>query len=177
MSTQMNTAEGIIKVYDHVTDKLGNMLPRPTWKYDSTIFSLKISFIIALVLLSIYAILIFIKKDKISGKEGKKKLIKYSNNGKIISEKISKEDNVKKSYCNKIFRDGILVQKVCYKKGRNFKKFVTPITIIISILIFILTSLIFFYIKETHYNYKLERTNKFHNLFIEFTHKLFGRTK
>ena len=29
MSTQMQTAEGIIKVYDHITASLGTMLPKP----------------------------------------------------------------------------------------------------------------------------------------------------
>ena len=172
--TQMNTAEGIIKVYDHVKNNLEEILPKPTWKLDSSIYSLKISGIIAIVLILIYAIYLFLKSDEINGKEGRKKVTKYSKSGKIISEKISKEPDVKKSFCDKIFKSGNLVEKVCYKKGKDNKRFIAPMTMTVFAIILFITGNLFFIIRDAHFSYKLSRKNSLHDVFIAYVHKLFG---
>lgn len=173
MSTQMQTAEGIIKVYDHVTASLGSMLPKPTWMLPSTIYGLKVSGIICLVLLVIYAIIVMIVNNKFKGKEGKKRVTKYADDGTVLSEKTTNEDNVKKTYCDKTYKDGKVTEKICYKKGTDIGKYVMPVTIIVTVGIIFLFVFLFKNLKTMHFQRRLRKQNILHNMFIEYVHKLF----
>lgn len=173
MSTQIQTAEGIIKVYDHITNSLGTMLPKPTWMLPSTIYGLKISGIICLVLLVIYAIIILIVNNKVKGKKGKKKVIKYLENGNILSEQITSEDNINKTKCDKKFKDGKIIEKICYKQGTDIGKYIMPITIIVSVGIIVLFVFLFNNLKTMHFQRRFRKQNILHNMFIEYAHKLF----
>lgn len=172
MSTQLQTAEGVIKVYDHVIGSLGKMLPKPTWMLPSTIYGLKMSGIICLILLTIYAIVILVINSKVKGKKGKKKVTKYSN-GKVISEKTTSEDNIKKTYCDKVFEEGNVIEQICYKKGNDITKYVMPVTILVSVGIIFLFFFLFKSLKSFHFQKRLRKQNILHNMFIEYVHKLF----
>ena len=173
MSTQMQTAEGIIKVYDHIIASLGTMLPKPTWMLPSTIYGLKISGIICLVLLVIYAIIVMVVNNKFKGKKGKKQVTKYLENGKILSENITSEDNINSSKCDKKFKDGKMIEKICYKQGTDISKYIMPVTIIVSVGIIVLFVFLFTNLRRMHFARRFRRQNILHNMFIEYAHKLF----
>ncbi len=172
MNTQLNTAEGFIKVYDHIMNSLGNILPIPTWKMESIIFALKISAIICGILLIIYTITILIVNNKLKAKKGKKRVTKYSQDGKIISENTTSEDKITKTFCDKTFKNGNVVEKVCYKKGDELSMYIKPFSIIVCTLIVFFSVFLFNNLMDIHFKYRLRKDNIFHNMFIEYIHKL-----
>ena len=173
MNTGLQTAEGVIKVYDHVTASLKDMLPKPTWMMPSTIYGFKMSGIICLILLVIFAISAIIVNKKNKTKKGKKRVTKYAEDGSVISQKTTNEDNVTKTYCDKKYANGKVSESVCYKEGDDLGKFMMPITVLVSVGIIFLFFYLFQTFKGMHFRRRLRKQNILHNMFIEYAHKLF----
>lgn len=170
--TSLNTAEGFIKVYDHVTDKLGKALPEPVFLMESTIYSLKLTGIASAIILVIGYIIALLFYNKIKY-FGKRKITKFDANEKAISEVFNIDNNVKKSFCEKTFdEEGKLKEKVCYVRNNMGSGFwMTASVLILGLVMYIFISA-FPMLRDYHYTKRVKYSNPFHKTFIEYMHKL-----
>jgi len=170
--TSLNTAEGFIKVYDHVTDKLGKALPEPVFLMESTIYSLKLTGIASLSVLIIGYIIALLIFNKIKYL-GKRKTTKFDSNQKVISEVFNIDNNVRKSFCEKTFdEEGKLKEKVCFVKNNMSSGFWITTSVLILASVFYLFITVFPMLRNYHYTKRVKYSNPFHKTFIEYIHKL-----
>ena len=168
MSEKITSADGAIKVIDHIFSKLDDTLPEPVFMKDSTKFAIK-GTIIILVLILIIGCIIAYSIYKNSKKPKKVKTIsRYDENGKLISSTTKAKDK-----CRKIFSNGVLNKTICISKkkvSQAWKGLIILIVIGIVALIFPL----FNSIRRWDYSRRLRLSNPIHKTFIEYVHRLFN---
>ena len=167
MSNNIN-ADGYIKIIDHVSSKLKDVLPEPIFMKKSKDFALKTSGYASSAVIIIGAIIAIIVFFTTRNAKPKKKTIEYDENGDKLSEVIKEEGS--EDLCKKIFKNGKIFKVEC-----NINKGKTPaligiITIILAIVIFFV---LYSNLKKWHYSRAIRLSNPWHKTFIDYIHRLF----
>lgn len=165
------SADGTIKVFDHVFNKLGDMLPVHVSIIPSTKFALKASGGASLLVLLIGIIIGVIAYNSAKNSKPQKKITKYDENGNKISESTQTEGD--DGSCKKIYKNGKVSTVECLiSKGKsNAWKGLIVLAVIIAIVLFVL---LFKSIKTWHYTRELRRSNLPHKTLIDYLHTLFN---
>lgn len=172
--TDLTSAEGAIKVIDHLATKFSDILPQPTWKYPSTIFSLKVTGIVSLSLLIICFIILFVLYFVISKNvKGRKRVATKDKDGNVIDIVKTRENGITETKCEeKEDKNGNKVE-TCTVATDLSKVWLIGSILIVALVLGLFYPL-FKTIRDNHYGVRLRKQNIHHVLFVEFIHKLLG---
>lgn len=172
--TDLTSAEGTIKVIDHLATKFSDILPQPTWKFPSTIFSLKVTGIISLSLLIVCFIILFVLYIVISKNiKGRKRVVTKDKDGNVIDVVKIRENAITETKCEeKEDKDGNNVE-TCTVAPDLSKVWMIGSILIITLILGLFYP-IFKTLRDHHYGVRLRKQNIHHVLFVEFIHKLLG---
>lgn len=173
MSNQKNwSPESFIQVFDHVVDKVGDVLPEPTFAKASKEFALRISGSISgvIFLLGIIgSIVLYVKLNNTS--KSKLHVREYDSDGNITNESSKKIKYTEDDGCTNEYTDGKKSKRSCIKNTTSSIWIIILIaTIILSIVAFVLT---YSPLKDWHYSRALRFSNPWHKTFIDYAHRLF----
>ena len=173
MSNQKNwSPEGFIQVFDHVVDKVGDVLPEPTFAKASKEFALRISGSISgvIFLLGIIgSIVLYVKLNNTS--KSKLHVREYDSDGNITNESSKKIKYTEDDGCTNEYTNGKKSKRSCIKNTTSSIWIIILIaTIILSIVAFALT---YSPLKDWHYSRALRFSNPWHKTFIDYAHRLF----
>jgi len=164
--------DGFIKVFDHIFNKLGDVLPEPTFAAASKKIALKVAGGTSGAILLIGIIVtIFLLVKYGTPTKSTQTVQEYDSDGNVTTESSGKIKYSDKDGCKKDYVNGKVSKKTCIiNKSNNAWLIVLIISIVISIFVFV--SLLG-PVRKWHYAKALRFSNPYHKSFIDYAHRLF----
>ena len=164
--------DGFIQVFDHVFNKVGDVLPSPTFAKASKEYALKVAGGAsgAILLIGIIVTIILLVKYGTPAKSTQT-VQEYDSDGKVTTETSSKITYTDKDGCKNEYANGKVSKKTCIiNKSNSAWLIVLIISVVISIFVFV--SLLG-PVRKWHYARALRFSNPYHKTFIDYAHRLF----
>lgn len=163
--------DGFIQVFDHIFNKVGDVLPSPTFAAASKQYALKVAGGLSgtILLLGIIVTIVLLVKSR--SKKSTKTIQEYDKDGNVTSETSTKVPYTDNDGCKNEYSNGNVSKKTCIiNKSSNAWLIVLIITLVVSIFVFV--SLLG-PVRRWHYARALRFSNPWHKTFIDYAHRLF----